>query len=394
MNTNWEHPLATDTWDSEESRAIRRVIASNHFTMGEEVLNFEREFAEFMGSSHAVMVNSGSSANLCAAFAFRYKQQLEGVYPSSIKNEVIVPAVGWSTTFAPFSQAGFTLVFADIEPDTLNINVDQVKGLVTENTAGIVSVNLLGNPSDLETLTRLSMEHNLFLFEDNCEGLGAEISNKLTGTFGDASSFSFFYSHHMSTMEGGMILTDNSDLFEIMKSVRAHGWTRELSSDSFLRPSEHDDFRKHFDFVLPGFNIRPIEIEAAVGREQLKKLPRMLDQRRRNGKKYTEMLALQDQFSGQTEFGRSSWFSFYISEKAPGRRSALVDKFTQAGIETRPVMTGNFLRHRASNFMKINAPLELTNADWVHDNGLLFGNRSEDLFQVLEQVGSRVLDTR
>ncbi len=235
--------------------------------MGAEVAAFEQEFAAFTGSQHAVMVNSGSSANLLMVAASTFRRRGRRLQRG---DEVLVPAVSWATTYFPLSQHGLVLRFVDIDPQTLNFDLAALEAAVTPRTAAVMAVNLLGNPNDFAVLQALARRHDLVLLEDNCESLGASFEGRQAGTFGLAGSFSFFFSHHMSTMEGGMVVTDDQELYELMLSLRAHGWTRNLPTENLVTGRKSDDpFVESFRFVLPGYNLRPLEMEAAVGREQL-----------------------------------------------------------------------------------------------------------------------------
>ena len=231
------YPLASTTWDSEEVRAATRLLESNQLTMGAEVRKFEEDFAQYIGSKYAVMFNSGSSANLGMLAALRYVRNS----PVQEGDEVIVPAVSWSTTYYPVNQVGLTLKFVDVNLQTLNIDVNLVEQAIGPKTKAILAVNLLGNPAELNVLRALSEKHNLVLLEDNCESLGAELGGEKTGSFGLAGTYSFFFSHHICTMEGGMVTTNSKDFAETLISMRAHGWTRGLENvNSVHNKSEND----------------------------------------------------------------------------------------------------------------------------------------------------------
>lgn len=301
---DWKYPLATTTWGSEEFDAMQRVIQSKNFTMGSEVREFERSFAEYFGAAYAVMSNSGSSANLLALAAIRYSS----MNPKNGKDEVIVTAVSWSTTYYPITQLGFKLKFVDIDLDTLNASSETIAAAITSKTAGIVAVNLLGNPSELSEIRKLADSHGIFMIEDNCESMGAYYDDAPAGTFGHIGTFSSFFSHHISTMEGGVSVTDSLELSQVMTSLRAHGWTRELPAENFVHNKSGDEFDDLFRFVLPGYNLRPLELEGAIGQEQLKKLPDIVEGRRRNALKFLDVMADFPEFRTQKESGRSSWF--------------------------------------------------------------------------------------
>lgn len=371
------YPLASSTWDTAEIEAIQEVIQSGHFTMGEQVASFETKFAKAVGAKFAVMVNSGSSANLALLAACRYLRE-PIIAPG---DEILVPAVSWSTTYYPINQLGATLKFVDVDPLTLNIDTKKIESAIGPKTRGIFAVNLLGNPANWIELKILADRHDLILLEDNCESLGANIDGRETGTFGFGGTFSSFFSHHISTMEGGLIVTDDEPLFHTLKSVRAHGWTRDLPEENFVHNKTGRAWDDLFRFVIPGYNIRPLEIEAAVGKVQLEKLPSFIRMRRRNAKYFNEAMKEISGFQLQEELGESSWFGFslILEGKLRGRREQLIDLLQEAEIESRPIVSGNFTRNPVIRHLD-HAPIgPLPGADEVHDNGLFVGNHHYDL---------------
>lgn len=376
MRTN-KYELASSTWDESELQAMQNVIQSGKFTMGERVREFELKFAEKIGAKYAVMVNSGSSANLVLVNALKYHSKFNLV-PD---DEIIVPAVSWSTTYYPVTQGGFVLKFVDIDRQTLNIDVSQIEAAITPKTKAIFAVNLLGNPVDWEALKKIAVRHNLILLEDNCESLGGIFQGKSLGTFGLGGTFSTFFSHHMSTMEGGLVCTDDEELMQIMKSLRAHGWTRDLPSQNHVFEKTDAAWDDHFRFVLPGFNLRPLEIEAAIGLEQLKKLKSFIGVRRANAKLFSDLMSEFNDIEIQTELGESSWFGFsmVLTGKLRGNRGALVALLTESGIECRPIVAGNFTRNPVISHLTHTIHGDLSAADEIHENGLFIGNHHYDL---------------
>lgn len=384
------YSLASSTWGQEEIDAIQEVIKSGRFTMGSEVEAYESEFAAHVGAKYAVMVNSGSSANLALMAAARYRNKplLEPGF------EVIVPAVSWSTTYYPVNQNGCILKFVDIDRATLNIDIAKTEEAITKQTKAIFAVNLLGNPAEWDSLKNLATTHNLILFEDNCESLGAKIEGKSTGTFGIGGTYSSFFSHHISTMEGGIVVTDDEPLFHTLKSIRAHGWTRDLPSQNHVHNKTGTPWEDLFRFVLPGYNLRPLEMEAAIGRVQLKRLDSFVDARRKNAEIFKSNLEAIPEYRTQLEFGESSWFGFSIvlQGKLKNRRSELIKVLDQAGIETRPIITGNFTRNPVIKHMTF-APMEkMPVADEIHDHGFFVGNHHFDLSEEIERL-AEVLST-
>ena len=373
---NVKYTLSNDTWDKDELAAIQRVVDSNYFTMGPVVAEYEQLFAEKFGAKYAVMSNSGSSANLLAIAALVLSKRLKK------GDEVLVTAVSWSTTYSPLAQYGLKIRFVDIDRETLNVNPELLESAITPNTKAILSVNLLGNPNNFNQIFEICQKHNLLLIEDNCESMGAEYIGKKTGTFGVLGSFSSFYSHHISTMEGGVTVTDDEELYHYMLSIRAHGWTRNLPAESKLYSKMDDEFYESFNFLMPGYNLRPLEMEAAIGIEQLKKLDGFVDQRRKNAATFKEMMReYSDAFQIQKEIGKSSWFGFAIilTGKLAGKRDLVIQKLKEAGIEVRPIVAGNFTRQKALEYMEYSIYGTLENADYIHENGFFVGNHSVEL---------------
>jgi len=372
---SFKFPLATSSWGQEEQDAMQRVIASGIFSMGENVNAFEREFAAYVGSRHSVMVNSGSSANLLMVAALFYTKNSK--FKLSRGDEVIVPAVSWSTTYYPLYQYGLKIKFVDIDLHTLNFDLDQLEQAVTEKTRMIMAVNLLGNPNDFARISQIIDGRNIVLIEDNCESLGAKFNGKHAGTFGIMGSYSSFFSHHISTMEGGLIATDDEELYQILLSLRAHGWTRNLPKNNLVCGQKNEDpFEESFRFVLPGYNVRPLEIEGAIGIEQVKRLPMIVEERRKNGKLLQAQLANHPDIIIQQEIGESSWFGFSLVIRTSSKltRKDLVAKLNKSGFECRPIVAGNFTKNNVVNYFDSEIYGTLKNADHVDQNGLFVGN--------------------
>ncbi len=388
---NPSFPLATSSWDSREHDAIQRVVTSGRFTMGPEVAAFEREFSRAIGSTHSVMVNSGSSANLLiiAALRFHSKHQL------SIGDEVVVPAVSWSTTFSPLYQHGLSLRFVDVDPDTLNIDLDAVKDAITDSTRAVFAVNLLGNPNDFDRL-KLILGKDIILLEDNCESLGATFGGRQAGTFGLAGSYSTFFSHHISTMEGGVAVTDDEELYHIMLCLRAHGWTRDLPrKNQVMDTTGRDPFQEAFRFALPGYNLRPLELSGAIGREQIAKLPMIVRERRANANRFRNLMASFPELRIQQETGESSWFGFsmIIRENVNIERQELVNFLQRKGIECRPIVAGNFAKNKAvTRYLDHTIHGDLRHADHLDRQGLFVGNHHYLLDQQLELLGETLAE--
>ena len=383
------YSLAESSWGEEEINAMRRVIEADHFTMGEKVKQFETAYAKKFGVKYAVMTNSGSSANLVGLASFFFKQE----NPLKPGDEVIVPSISWATTYYPLQQYGLKLKFLDVELDTLNIDISKLEEALTPKTKMIIAVSILGNPCSLDVIRKFCDDNGLYLFEDNCESMGAELNGKFCGTFGDIGTFSTFFSHHISTMEGGIILTENEETFHLMKSLRAHGWTRDLPYDSSIYDRGEDDFYEAYRFILPGYNARPLDLSGAIGIEQLKKLDSMIAIRRENAEVFVSLFAKDERFIIQKENGKSSWFSFTIvlNPKYAIDRSSVMEAMRTAEIEFRIITGGCFLRHDVIKYFNYETVGEIVNANIAHDRGFFVGNYPRDIKPQIENLW-KVLD--
>lgn len=384
------YPLANTTWDDREYKALQDVISSDRFTMGPKVRAFEEAFAAKFGKKYAVMTSSGSTANLLGIAATFYHPD----FGFQAGDEVIVPAVSWSTTYFPITQTGMVLRFVDIDAETLNIDVDQVAAAITPRTKMVFAVNLLGNPVEADRLRKICKDANILLAEDNCESMGAKLGTEMAGSFGLFGTFSTFFSHHICTMEGGLVITDDRKLYDNMLSLRAHGWVRDLPEDTHL-PMDPDPFVRQFRFVLPGYNLRPIEMEGALGIPQLEKLGGFVAERRANAVRFQNLFTGHDHVTIQKETGESSWFGFALTlqGKMRGHRSDLVNALKAAEIECRPVVTGNFLRNPVIDKLPYSVSGDIIAADVVDTDGLFVGNHHHPIPAQLDRLAEVVAAT-
>lgn len=346
--------LASSTWGVEERQAIFSTVESGLFTMGKKVAECEKAYADYCGTKYAVMCNSGSSANLLmvAAWTLRYGA-----------GTVVVPALGWATSYSPFQQYGWKLRFADIDRETLNYDplslwTSAVSFDDPENDADLIlAVNVLGSCNDFNAFPR-----KIPFLEDNCESMGARYGYKVAGSLGVMASHSTFFAHHICTMEGGFVTTSDEYFYHMLLSLRSHGWTRHLPEENAFNEKVES-----WRFILPGFNVRPIEMQGAIGLEQIKKLPEIVRVRRDNAERFP--------MKKQKEIGESSWYGFALLDDDVERLKA---NLTEKGIEHRPVISGNFLRHPVIKYYDHTA-LPTPNADYVHDHGVMIGNHAQPI---------------
>ncbi|WP_440874447.1 DegT/DnrJ/EryC1/StrS family aminotransferase [Thalassotalea sp. PLHSN55] len=375
------YSLASSTWNEKELNAIQTVIDSDMYTMGKHVAQYEQDFAKFFGSKYALMVSSGSTANLLmiAALFFTKNEKLK----LKRGDEIIVPVVSWSTTYFPLQQYGLKVKFVDIDRNTLNMDLDKLDAAITDKTKAILSVNLLGNPNDYQRMQEIIGERDIFILEDNCESMGATINGKQAGSFGVMGTFSSFFSHHIATMEGGCVITDDEELYHILLCIRAHGWTRNLPKFNHVSGEKSDDpFEESFKFMLPGYNARPLEMSGALGIEQLKKLPEFIKIRQKNAQLFQQLFAQHPFIEIQKETGNSSWFGFslVLKENAPYSRAELVKILSDKGIECRPIVTGNFLKNtEVLAHFDYEVAGTVDAAEYIDKHGLFVGNHQNDI---------------
>jgi len=377
-------PLVFANYGEEEILRAIEVLLSGKLTMGERVLEFEKKFAEYLDAPYAVMVNSGSSANLLALSVASNKSRR---YRLKEGDEVLIPAICWATSFAPIVQLGLIPKLVDIDPHTLNISVEHLKKMITKNTKAIFNVHILGNCSDMEEISFEINRNNLISFEDACESLGTTYNDKMLGTFSDFGTFSFYFSHHMTTIEGGMVVCKTLEDYDLLKCLRAHGWSRNLSNQT-LYEKQNPEIDPRFLFVNLGYNLRPMEIQGAFGLEQLKKISSMNFQRKENVKKLKNVLTGHALWKNQLSFPESLrqvdpvWFGFpmFLHKKYISKRSKFQNYLLKNGIDSRPIISGNYalqpVYKQYGNKVTIN---ELKGAQDIHERGIFVGCHTTSL---------------
>jgi len=379
------YSLTSSSWDESEIESIKSVIDKGIYSMSECVSSFEKEFAKHIGSKHCVMVNSGSSANLLmiAALFFVKENKLKA------GDEVIVPSVSWSTTYAPLQQYGLHVKFVDIDSKTLNFDLAKLEKAISNKTKLIFAVNLLGNPNDFDKINGLIEGKNIRLIEDNCESLGALYNGKQAGSFGEMGSFSSYYSHHIVTMEGGMVVTDDDELYHLLLCLRSHGWTRHLPEENTLCVKSKNDFEEHFRFLIPGYNVRPIEMMGAIGLKQMNKLDKTIEIRRNNAALFQELFSNNKFFDIQKEIGESSWFgfSFVIKDGVDFDRDHVIALLRQHTIDTRPIVAGNVAKKEMIvDHFDYSVFDSNENAEKIDKDGFYVGNHPKDITKEIKYL--------
>lgn len=367
--------LHEPTYGAEEIWEAVDSLLTTQVTMGKKVRKFEKEFTEYFGFPHAVMVNSGSSANLLAISAL-----CNPATPDHLKagDEVIVPALSWSTTVWPLVQHNLVPVIVDIDPLTMNINPNEVERAISAKTRGLMPVHVYGNPCDMSAITDIVRGNSLMLIEDCCEAIGAIYDSKPVGSFGQVGSFSFYFSHHITTLEGGMCATKDNALADIMRILRAHGWVRDID-DKKSYTTANPSIDPKFLFVNSGYNFRATELQGGFGYVQLKKLRSFIDTRKENAHYWNKELEhYGDFFEFQKETPKSShsWFGFpiMVRESAPFSVQQFTTFLNDRGIETRPIIVGNIAIQPGIKYYPHRVVGDLPQATRIMKNGLAFGN--------------------
>ena len=364
-----EYPLIDNPFDSDDLMSAISVLLKGKITMAQITKNFEKKFAKYVGSNYALMVNSGSSANLLAFFALinpknKYKLQKN--------DECLIPSLCWSTSLWPIIQAGLKPKFVDVDVETLNINLKDLKKKINKKTKALLAVHILGNSSNMRQLSNICEKNKIILVEDTCESLGSKFKNKSLGTFGRFGTYSFYPSHQITSGEGGMIVCNKREDYEILHSLRAHGWDRGLNNKN----------NKSFNFVNSGFNLRPLDLTAAIGLSQLQKLEKFKSQRISNRNRIINGLKKSKKWKKQFIFIepiknlKPSWFGLpiLIDKNFIKIKKNFLNKLNKEKIETRPIISGNFLNQPCIKLYKLKTKNEkFLGSQEIEDRGFFVG---------------------
>jgi CDP-6-deoxy-D-xylo-4-hexulose-3-dehydrase len=375
MDPFYDHKEVMQVVDS----LLRREITLNH-AAGTKVQRFEDLWARYVGKKEGIMVNSGSSANLMALELLRNPLMENPLKPG---DEIITPALTWNTTVTPMWALGFVPVFVDVDQETFTMKVEEIEKAMSPKTRAIMPVHLLGHPCDMSTIMKIAKKHNLFVIEDCCEAHGAEIDGKIVGSFGDLATFSFFFSHHLTTMEGGMVLTNDIEHSEIIRTMRSEGvmrnWKSKRFADSYHNNPKYKDIQQAFLWTNMGYNVRPTQLNGGFALEQFKKFPTILKVRRENGDFFLKALKKYGQYihvSTPAKNVKHAWFGIPILVKENSRftRKDLESFLNSKGIETRQIMAGDITKQPAFELFPSRVVGGLKNTKAIHKNAFLFGN--------------------
>jgi CDP-6-deoxy-D-xylo-4-hexulose-3-dehydrase len=383
-------PLAMEGLSDEEINLVCDVFKSGNLTMGSHVANFEAEFANFLGVKHAVMVNSGSSANLLA-IDLMIKKAVISTNLTRSDLFIAVPAILWPTSLWPVIQLGLKVLLIDSEKDSLKIDFDKLleaKKEYGERLIGAVLIHPLGESLDLDKILQLKEIHDLLILEDNAESLGSGSNLQYAGTVGDFGSFSFYYSHHMTTVEGGMVVTNDSEAADDLRSLRAHGWTRNRTDRSVIE-NVNPKLPRDFLFVTSGYNVRPMEFQGALGSSQLKQLPEFIEKRIENANliyknlKGSQIELISGNKSSPLQESQKnsiftpvihSWMALPIRCQDKIRSDKIQSELNLMGVSTRPLLAGDFTAQPAGKTTNIETFAELTNSKKIYETSFMIGN--------------------
>jgi CDP-6-deoxy-D-xylo-4-hexulose-3-dehydrase len=372
------HPLHNNAFSNEDILDGVEVLLSQKLTMSKITEKFEYEFAKFIGSKYALMVNSGSSANLLASFALINPKK-----KNRLKNgdKFLIPSVCWSTSLWPLIQCGLKPKFIDVNKDNFCLDETLIDQKILKEIKAIVTIHILGNSSNIKKISSAAKKNNIFLIEDTCEALGSKYNSKYLGTYGDFGTYSFYYSHQITSGEGGMIVCNQKEDYEIIYSLRAHGWDRGLKKSSK---------RNQFNFINSGFNLRPMDLTAAIGLSQFRRLGSMMNVRALNREKIINKIKKSKKWNNQYIFFEPnknvspSWFGFpiMINNINKVNKNKFMNYLNKNGIETRPILSGNFLNQPSAKLYKLNNEnLKFYNSQMIEEKGFFIGLPTENIFE-------------
>lgn len=365
--------LMEPTYGFEEIVAANEVLLSTNVTMGTKVKEFEKKYASKYKFKYALSCNSGSSANLLALSVLT-DRNLNILKPG---DEVIVSSYSWSTTIWPILQRGLVPVFVDIDRETLNIDTSKILKALTKRTKAIMIVHTYGNPCQMDKIMKIVNQKNLILIEDSCEAMGAKYKNKSVGCFGTVSTFSFYFSHHITTLEGGMCITNKKKISDYMKIQRSHGWIREIQNVNQYK-KYFKNFDKKFLFISEGYNLRLNEVQASIGIEQIKKIDNFISKRRIVADELNKFFDKNCNFiklQKETPGSKSSYFglAIIVLKNKYFTRNQLIKYLNKNNIETRPIICGNFSKQPGMKNFKFKISGNMENSNFIEENSLAIG---------------------
>ncbi len=361
-------PLVRDTISKQDiDKLIEWLKTYPHLTKGDLTIEYEKKWAEWLGAKHAVFVNSGSSANLLMLYSLVASGKIK------LGDKVVVPTVSWSTDLAPVVQLGLEPILCDCNMSDLSIDIDHFERIIKEHKPKVLMlVSVLGLVPQMDEIVNICSSNDVILLEDACESLGSKYKDKKIGTFGLMSSFSTYFGHHISTIEGGMVCTDDTDIYNILKSIRSHGWDRDLDQaymDSLRSQYKVSDFEALYKFYYFGFNVRATDLQAFLGLGQLEKLDRIVEARQQNYLRYTENI--EGPYWKAPENTSDQYISNFAYPIIHPNREKIVERLREEKVAVRPLICGSLEKQP---FWNNGGQISLVNGDIVDKYGLYLPN--------------------
>jgi CDP-4-dehydro-6-deoxyglucose reductase, E1 len=361
-------PLVRDTISKQDiDKLIEWLKTYPHLTKGDLTIEYEKKWAEWLGAKHAVFVNSGSSANLLMLYSLVASGKIK------LGDKVVVPTVSWSTDLAPVVQLGLEPILCDCNMSDLSIDIDHFERIIKEHKPKVLMlVSVLGLVPQMDEIVNICSSNDVILLEDACESLGSKYKDKKIGTFGLMSSFSTYFGHHISTIEGGMVCTDDTDIYNILKSIRSHGWDRDLDQaymDSLRSQYKVSDFEALYKFYYFGFNVRATDLQAFLGLGQLEKLDRIVETRQQNYLRYTENI--EGPYWKAPENTSDQYISNFAYPIIHPNREKIVERLREEKVAVRPLICGSLEKQP---FWNNGGQISLVNGDIVDKYGLYLPN--------------------
>ncbi len=388
MATRIKYYLAEDTIDHKDiNDLIRWLKTYPRLTKDKLTLKFEHQWSQWLGSKYSLFCNSGSSANLLMYYALLLSGKLKN-------KKVIVPSVGWVTSIAPAIQFGFEPIMCEADPDTFGLDLNHLESLLKKHgPSTVMLVQVLGVPHKMRAMMALKQKYKFYLLEDACAAIGASCRDKKVGSFGDMASFSFYFGHQMSTIEGGMVSTNNKSFDTLLRMLRSHGWSKDLDHsehNALVKKHRINDFHAPFVFYLPGFNFRSTDLNAFLGLGQIQKLDWIVSRRHENHERYMNHLNSHLYVQRSEPGSKLCSISFGALAKNPSQRKRIVDALVNNGIETRIFSAGNlglhpFWYHR---YGKTSFPM----ADRIHHCGFFLPNNPSLKIKDVDFISKIVLN--
>lgn len=376
--------LCSDIIGEQDITLLRDWLADiPRLTKGEKTVEFENKFARFLGCKHAIYCNSGSSANLLITSALKQSGKLKN-------NKIIVPQISWSTTVFPVIQLGLEPILCDCNLNNLGIDVDHLKDIIKkEQPSALILVHVLGFDSHIQDIIDICKKEGILVVEDTCESLGSSVNNQNLGTFGVASSFSFYFGHHISTIEGGMVCTNNKDFADIVRMIRSHGWDRDLDTQTqniYRKQHNIGELDTLYTFYYAGYNLRSTDLQAFIGINQIEKIPHIIQCRQANY--HTYKMLLNDDFWKPRPTKHQDTVSNMGYPIIVKNRKRLYKALVENNIECRPLLSGSMGSQPA--WKNIYGESRMPHSDLIDIHGMYLPNHpdltDEDIKTVCEIV--------